>query len=187
MEICGYEAMIIIKRPLTAEIAFAQQLWDEEQRLKADELRRLRELEEKERQRILDEERERLRLNEKGSYQDHAPGYSAPVVIKKRKIKKEKEEEDIKARFINPFNYNEGDVDLELYFKPLLSGIGEKLGECNVEILRRLYHKGFLTIFGARVWNAINSENWRHREAAAQAVLNFIEMPLVSLSFKLLN
>ena len=178
-ETSRYEAMIVIKRPLTAEIAFAQQLWDEEQRAKSDELRRQRELEEKERQRILQEERDRMRLNEKVPYQDKAPGYSSPVVIKKRKLKKEKEEDDIKTRFINPFNYNEGDVDLELYLKPLLAGIGEKLGECNVEILRRLWHKGYLTIFGARIWNAINSENWRHREAAAQAVLNFIEMPLV--------
>ena len=179
-ETSRYEAMIIIKRPLTAEIAFAQQLWDEEQRAKADELRRQRELEEKERQRILQEERDRLRLTGKEAFNDKVPGYSSPVVIKKRKIKKEVEEDDIKTKFINPFNYNEGDVDLELYFKPLLAGIGEKLPECSVEILRRLWHKGYLTIFGARVWMAINSENWRHREAAAQAVLNFIEMPLVS-------
>lgn len=179
-ETSRYEAMIVIKRPLTAEIAFAQQLWDEEQFAKAEALRRQKELEEKDRQRILDEERERLRLLEKpDNWQDKAPGYSSPLVIKKRKLKKEKEEEDIRTKFINPFNYNEGDVDLELYFKPLLAGIGEKLSECNVEILRRLWHKGYLTIFGARVWNAINSENWRHREAAAQAVLNFIEMPLV--------
>jgi len=181
-ETSRYEAMIIIKRPLTAEIAFAQQLWDEEQ-LKADELRRQRELEEKERQRILQEERDRLGLSQKQPWGEKVPGYSSPLVIKKRKLKKEKEEDDIKTRFINPFNYNEGDVDLELYFKPLLAGIGEKLGEFNVEILRRLWHRGYLTIFGARVWNAIHSENWRHREAAAQAVLNFIEMPLVFFIF----
>lgn len=187
-ETSRYEAMIVIKRPLTAEIAFAQQLWDEEQAAKAEALRRQRELEEKERQRILEEERERMRLKEKPDpWKDKAPGYSSPIVIKKKRAKKEKEEENIKTKFINPFNYNEGDVDLELYFKPLLAGIGEKLGECNVEILRRLWHKGYLTIFGARIWNAINSENWRHREAAAQAVLNFIEMPLVINKFFKLN
>lgn len=84
---------------------------------------------------------------------------------------------------MNPFNFNQGDVDLELYLKPLLSGVGEKLTECNIEILRHLWNKGYLTVFGARIWNAIHSENWRHREAATQAVLNFIEMPLVILYF----
>lgn len=83
---------------------------------------------------------------------------------------------------MNPFNFNQGDVDLELYLKPLLAGVGEKLTECNIEILRHLWNKGYLTIFGARIWNAIHSENWRHREAAAQAVLNFIEMPLVIIN-----
>lgn len=37
---------------------------------------------------------------------------------------------------------------------------------------------GYLTIFGARAWSGIHSENWRIREAVAQAVLNFLEMPL---------
>jgi centrosomal protein CEP104 len=52
-----------------------------------------------------------------------------------------------------------------------------------IEELRRLDHLHFLTIFGARIWTGIHVTNWRHREAAAKAVLNFIEMPLVSSSF----
>jgi len=36
-----------------------------------------------------------------------------------------------------------------------------------IEELRRLDHLGFLTIFGARIWTAIQGENWRHRAAAA--------------------
>jgi len=48
-----------------------------------------------------------------------------------------------------------------------------------IEELRRLDHLGFLTIFGARIWTGIHVPNWRHREAAAKAVLRFLEMPLV--------
>lgn len=62
--------------------------------------------------------------------------------------------------------------------KPLLSNAGVKVPEIPAEILRRLQNLGYLTVFGARVWCCIHSDNWRLREAAAQAVLNFIEMPL---------
>ena len=40
-----------------------------------------------------------------------------------------------------------------------------------IEELRRLDHLQFLTVFGARIWTAIHTSNWRHREAAAKAVL----------------
>jgi len=29
-----------------------------------------------------------------------------------------------------------------------------------------------------QVWSAIHSENWRHRKAAADAVFNYLKMPL---------
>ncbi|KRX06659.1 Armadillo-type fold [Pseudocohnilembus persalinus] len=101
----------------------------------------------------------------------------------KNKFKKKKEvikkvDDDQLSKFNNPFVFNEGDVDLELYFKPLISQTGGTVEDVPAEILRRLYNLGYLTVFGAKVWTAIHSENWRHREAAAQAVLNFIEMPL---------
>ena len=68
--------------------------------------------------------------------------------------------------FNNPFSFNEGDVDLELYLRPLLANAGEKVLDIPAEVLRRLYNMHYLTIFGAKCWTAVNSENWRHREAA---------------------
>lgn len=76
-----------MKRPLTAEIAFAQQLWEEEQRSRAEELRRLKELEEQERRRLLKEEQEKLKLNQEIPYNQKSPGYSSPIIPKKSKKK----------------------------------------------------------------------------------------------------
>lgn len=85
---------------------------------------------------------------------------------KKGKKKKVIEEEIVEVGFKNPLAFNEGDVDLEMYLKPLLTAAGEKVPEISSEILRRLYHLGYLQVFGAKCWCAIYSENWRHREAA---------------------
>jgi len=98
--------------------------------------------------------------------------------LSKKKKKEKKEEDIIDINFKNPLAFNEGDIDLEMYLKPLLANAGEKVPEVSSEILRRLYHLGYLQVFGSKCWCAIYSDNWRHREAAAQAVLNFIEMPL---------
>lgn len=98
---------------------------------------------------------------------------------KDKSIKEEKNNSDeITADYKNPFAFNEGDVDLESYLKPLISKTGENIPEVPAEVLRRLHNMGYLTVFGAKLWSAVHSENWRLREAAAQAVLNFIEMPL---------
>ena len=59
---------------------------------------------------------------------------------------------------------------MEQWFRPLMMDAGGKLDTDDaglIEELRRLDHLGFLTIFGARIWTAIQGENWRHRAAAA--------------------
>lgn len=84
-----------------------------------------------------------------------------------KKKKKQEKEEAIEDKEENPFNFNEGDVDLEMYLKPLLSGVGENVPSIPAEVLRRLHQLGYLTVFGVKLWSAIHSENWRHREAAA--------------------
>ena len=60
----------------------------------------------------------------------------------------------------------------------MLAQAGEKIQDIPIEILRRLHQLGYLNVFGARAWTGIHSESWRIREAIAQAVLNFLEMPL---------
>jgi len=43
------------------------------------------------------------------------------VLPKKKKKKEVKQEDDSVLNFNNPFAFNEGDVDLELYVNPLLA------------------------------------------------------------------
>jgi centrosomal protein CEP104 len=59
-------------------------------------------------------------------------------------VKKVVEEESIEVNFKNPLAFNEGDIDLELYLKPLLAQAGEKVPDISSEILRHLYNLGFL-------------------------------------------
>lgn len=68
----------------------------------------------------------------------------ADLKMSKKKKKEKKEEEIIDINFKNPLAFNEGDIDLEMYLKPLLANAGEKVPDINSEILRRLYHLGYL-------------------------------------------
>ena len=187
-ETSRYENMIVMQRPSTADILAYQMKLEDEMRNERD--RRRRELEEQERKRILEEEMRRQKLlDEQNAQNAQSNGgdawweksKGADLSKNKKKKKEEKKEEVINTGFNNPFAWNEGDVDLELYFKPLLAHAGEKLKDIPLEVLRRLQHLGYLNVFGAQLWTAAYSENWRIREAAAQAVLNFLEMPIVSV------
>lgn len=55
---------------------------------------------------------------------------------------------------------------MDQYFRPLIMNAGENMKDIPIEVLRRLHHLGYLTVFGAKVWTAAHSENWRIREAA---------------------
>jgi centrosomal protein CEP104 len=60
-------------------------------------------------------------------------------VVKKKKKKEKKEDDEPLLNFNNPFAFNEGDVDLELYLNPLLASAGEKMTDIPLELLRRLH------------------------------------------------
>jgi len=45
----------------------------------------------------------------------------------------------------------------------------------NIDDLKSALNDGTLLVTGVRLWNAIHSESWRHREAAAQAFLDFLD------------
>jgi hypothetical protein len=42
------------------------------------------------------------------------------------------------------------------------------------EALESALNEGTLEVTGVRLWNALHSEAWRHREAAAQAYLDYL-------------
>lgn len=51
------------------------------------------------------------------------------------------------------------------------------------EALSTALSDGTLLVCGAKLWNALHSDLWRHREAAAQAYLDYIESEKVILKY----
>ncbi|CAD8106995.1 unnamed protein product [Paramecium primaurelia] len=179
-ETSRYEKMINLQRPTTAEYMRHLEYLEMQEQMNADALRRQRELEEQNRRRMIQEEQNLLGKSTDNKI-DKTPWWEKggdDRNIKKKKKKEKKEDDEPLLNFNNPFAFNEGDVDLELYLNPLLAQAGEKMVDIPLEILRRLHQLGYLTVFGAKAWTGIHSDSWRIREACAQAVLNFLEMPL---------
>ena len=101
----------------------------------------------------------------------------SPSPVRQRKTKTKKVEE--KQKIANdPYEYNEGDIDLEVYLRPKLNEAGGQLKIANMDILKRADNKKILMVVGVRLWSCLFSDNWRHREAAVRAFLEFLEAPL---------
>jgi len=170
-ETSQYENMIVFDRPGTADMQ------DLEAKLKAEDNyardRRKKELEEIERKKLIDQKKKEEGIEEKKEI-DTTPFWEKNKDLdigrkKKKEVKKtvKKTEDVLDVNFSNPYAFNEGDIDLDQYFRPLIVNAGEPMKDIPVEVLRRLHHLGYLNIFGAKVWTAAHSENWRIREAAA--------------------
>jgi hypothetical protein len=54
-------------------------------------------------------------------------------------------------------------------------GSVEKLG---LEALRRALTDGTLLVTGVKLWSALHSEIWRHREGASKAFLDYLSAPM---------
>jgi centrosomal protein CEP104 len=67
---------------------------------------------------------------------------------------------------------------MEPFLRPLLSQAGGNVEKLGLEALRRALTEGTLLVVGVKLWSALHSETWRHREAAAQAFLDFCTGPL---------
>ena len=73
------------------------------------------------------------------------------------------------------FEINEGDTDLQEFFDPLITASGINLNELH-ESIKVAPGDDTVNITGVKLWSALNSTyNWRNREAAAQAFLNYLE------------
>ena len=144
-------------------------LEDERQRA---EILRLQQNEEEERHRRYLEELERQRrLDEMKTRRESPP----PVRTKKREKKKVEESPEPN----DLYGYNEGDLDLEGYLRPRLNEAGGQMKIANIDILKRADVKKILNVVGVRLWSSLFSGDWRHREAAVRAFLEFIEAPLI--------
>ena len=70
---------------------------------------------------------------------------------------------------------NEGDRDLQEFLDPLIGATGSNINPLQ-ESLKLAPGDDTLNVVGIRLWTALNSsQSWRHREAAAQAFLNYLE------------
>lgn len=130
--------------------------------------RRMMELEDEERKRRMqDEEDERKRK----ALEDEARR-KANAENKRSKVREtnftdqKKKDNDINIKG-DPLEYNDGDADLEPYLKPLLNAAGGNVEKLGLEALRRALSDGTLLVVGVKLWSALHSETWRHREAAA--------------------
>ena len=182
-ETTRYERMILMKRPSTADILADQEYKD---RLRREQLERERlERERLERERL---ERERM-LREKEEkkepivepYDDNKDrnrggrtgGRVRFVEYISQKEKQKKEE------FLDELQYNQGDKDLEPYFVPRAKLAGGIIPTPDINKLRRAHRQGILTVMGVRLFSALIGDDWKMREAAVRAFLDYIENPLL--------
>ena len=68
---------------------------------------------------------------------------------------------------VDPREHNEGDTELDEFLTPLLQQAGGSIQSLEYEFLNRALGDGTLLVCGAKLWNALHSDSWRHREAAA--------------------
>ena len=147
---------------------------EHERRMREAESEKARfELEEAEKRRREDELERQRRLDEEAD--DRARREREERERKRRKTppKKPAPVEEFKGTN-DPLVFNEGDTDLEPFLKPLLSNSGGDVRSLELELLKNAYSSGTLQVVGVKLWNAIHSETWRHREAAAEGFYQFL-------------
>ena len=110
---------------------------------------------------------------------------SSIVTSKKRNKYDETEyvrpkEQEKRDQFLDELQYNQGDKDLEPYFVPRAKNAGGNIQSPDINKLRRALRMGMLTCTGVRLYSALIGDDWKMREAAVRAFLEFIENPLPS-------
>ena len=201
-ETSRYEKMILLREP-TAEDLLA----DEENKRILEMERRERErlrLEEEERRRRELEERERTLKEREDALNRQKPRpppvqkeeefkptnvhkevfHNSSIITSKRRNKFDESEyvnpreKEKKEQFLDELQYNQGDKDLEPYFVPRAKSAGGNIQSPDINKLRRALRMGMLTCTGVRLYSALIGDDWKMREAAVRAFLEFIENPL---------
>lgn len=173
-ETTRYEDMIVMPRPTSAQRRLQKQLEDEERaRLEAIKRQQEKEAEEERLRRLREEEeRERLRKEE----EERKVRQTTMQTVKKKQFTTVKQTKTIEVKG-NPLEYNEGDDDLAQYLNDKLRGL-EKPPDLETAVLKRAERSGTLLVTGVALWNALHSELWSHRDAAAQAFKEYLLAPL---------
>mmetsp|Transcript_30234 Transcript_30234/g.34616 ORF Transcript_30234/g.34616 Transcript_30234/m.34616 type:complete len:441 (+) Transcript_30234:175-1497(+) len=177
-ETSRFEDMIVMARPTTAQRRLAKKLEDDErERLAA--LKRQKEKEaEEERLRRLREEEERERLKREEEERRRRQQQQTNVkTVKKKQFSTVKQEKTVEVAR-DPLEYNEGDDDIDPYLTPKLIEAGGKVIDLENSVLKRALTSGTLLVTGVKLWSALHSESWRHRDAASRAFLEYLQAPL---------
>ena len=204
-ETSRYEKMILLKEPSAEDLLNEE---ENKRRIEMEKRERERlELEERERRRRELEERER-RLKEREDALNNrkiAPipepiqplenlntnihkevFHNSSIVTSKKRNKYDEleyirpKEQEKREQFLDELQYNQGDKDLEPYFVPRAKNAGGNIQSPDINKLRRALRMGMLTCTGVRLYSALIGDDWKMREAAVRAFLEFIENPLPS-------
>lgn len=136
------------------------------------------ELDEQERlRRLKEEEEERRRKQAEDAARRKAAADNRKSKVKETFTNQKGKDTDINIKG-DPLESNDGDIDLEPYLNPLLSTAGGNVEKLGLEALRRALSDGTLLVCGVKLWTALHSDQWRHRESAAQAFLEYLQAPL---------
>ena len=112
-----------------------------------------------------DEERRRIEQEEiERAERENVFDKTAIPEIKSPKRQKQPSPEPEES---DPLKHNVGDTDLQSFLEPLLAQAGGNLVALQYDFLNRALSDGTLLVCGAKLWNALHSDSWRHREAAA--------------------
>ena len=113
------------------------------------------------------EQQDRRRVNEELQEQFRRHNEEAQNLNDKIKSKSPRSVLNISEQRADLTERNEGDNDLNEFLGPLLKQIKGDLVPTDSDALKNALNDGTLLVTGVRLWNAIHSESWRHREAAA--------------------
>lgn len=195
-ETSRYERMVVMQRPNTADYNNSMSHFDKTFQDQIDEMERTRMIEEERsmlgktgfRDDIEEEENHTQYISHDNIKLPGAKDEGTPERFKKKSdvnfgkasIQHQSQKIEVLDNNVknNPMGWNEGDDELDPYLKPHLSSAGGKFEECGAEVLVRLQNQGLLNVFGARTWSCSYASDWKVRLAAAQAVLDYISMPL---------
>ncbi|MCQ2820067.1 MAG: hypothetical protein MJ252_22600 [archaeon] len=147
--------------------------------------RELRERQERERLKLEEEKRreeeERRRREEEQRRINEANKHSQQAYTKKTKFSEYVSQDNSfqKKDIVDELQYNQGDKDLEPFFVPRAKAAGGIIPSPDINKLRRAHRQGILTVTGVRLFSALIGEDWKMREAAVRAFLDYIENPLL--------
>ena len=74
---------------------------------------------------------------------------------------------------------NDGDDELIKFLEQQMSKVGSSTRNLDYESVTRPVNDVTVDVCGTKLWNGINSDNWRYREAALEAFVSYLQQPTI--------